>query len=105
MVFGFGCSPDFNTAVNTQIQVTTWLIYGIEAHICVYQTALYLQKLGYGMQVITDYIVSRTQDNKALAIQRLANENIKLTGLEMCSYELLGSSEHLVFKKILALIK
>ena len=48
------------------------LLAGIEAHICVYQTARDLLDAGYHVEAVTDAVSSRTAENKALGLQRMA---------------------------------
>ena len=96
--------PQFMQALRTA-NVDTWLICGIEAHICIYQTASHLQQLGFNVQLICDCISSRTLANKDLAITRLVNRGVDVSGLEMCLYELVKDSRAVEFKKILTLIK
>mgnify|MGYP002700921808 CR=1 FL=1 len=67
--------------------VDNWLICGIEAHVCVYQTALNLKRNGLEVQLVTDCISSRNSHNKQLAISKLVRNGIELTGLEMCLFE------------------
>ena len=47
------------------------LVAGIEAHICVYQTALALLRRGYQVQVVVDCVASREIENKAVCLTRL----------------------------------
>ncbi len=68
------------------------LLGGIEAHICVYQTALDLVDQGYQVHLLTDCIASRAAANVSLAIQKLATCGIQLTGVEMALFALLGST-------------
>lgn len=96
--------PQFMDAINTA-NVDTWLICGIEAHICVYQTALHLQQSSLKVQLVCDCISSRTLDNKHLAIKKLVNRGIDISGLEMCLYELVKDCRATEFKEILSLIK
>jgi nicotinamidase-related amidase len=97
-------SPQFMQALRT-VDVGTWLICGIEAHICVYQTALNLKRSGFEVQLVCDCISSRTLANKNLAVSKLVNKGIDITGLEMCLYELLKDCRAAEFKEILGLIK
>jgi len=97
-------APQFIQALR-MANVGTWLICGIEAHICVYQTALTLKRTGFEVQLVGDCISSRTLANKKLGISKLVNNGIELTGLEMCLYELLKDCRATEFKEILALIK
>lgn len=82
-----------------------WLICGIEAHICVYQSAIGLQNNNYDIEVVTDCISSRTEESLTFAIQKLQSKNIGLTQVEMCLYELVKNSKMPVFKDILSIIK
>ncbi|EKO3691981.1 hydrolase [Vibrio metschnikovii] len=84
---------------------TSWLICGIEAHICVYQTAIHLKNLGYNIHLVGDCVSSRNESNKELAIKKLAGAGVDITGLEMCLYELVKDCRAPEFKEILNLIK
>ncbi|GHB61452.1 hydrolase [Psychrosphaera saromensis] len=86
-------------------QINTWLVCGIEAHICVYQTAMGLVDLGYKVEIVTDCISSRTLANKQLAVNKLVNNGVDITGLEMCLYELVKGCNEPEFKQILGLIR
>ncbi|WP_024372806.1 isochorismatase family protein, partial [Vibrio natriegens] len=66
-----GCKEErFKLAVDNA-KVDTWLVCGIESHICVYQTALSLRQSGYRVELVTDCVSSRTAANKALALAKL----------------------------------
>jgi nicotinamidase-related amidase len=81
------------------------LLCGIEAHVCIYQTAVDLLRKGYEANVIADAVSSRTLDNKNTAIGRMAAEGVKISSTEMALFELLKTAEHLQFKQITKLIK
>lgn len=81
------------------------LLCGIEAHICVYQTAKDLKRAGFQVEVVTDAIDSRTAENKQLAITRLQQEEIMLTSVEMAFFELLEIAQGDDFKRISRIIK
>ncbi|RXP58899.1 isochorismatase family protein [Vibrio parahaemolyticus] len=100
-----GCKEaTFNVAVENA-KVDTWLVCGIESHICVYQTAVSLRQSGYRVELVTDCVSSRTAANKALALAKLTANGVVLTGLEMCLYEIVEDCRAPEFKEILALIK
>lgn len=104
--FTFDACEEINFKERVQAEnVDTWIICGIEAHICVYQTALSLNEMGFTVQLVSDCVSSRTLENKNLAIQKLVNDGIELTGLEMCLFELVKDCRAAEFKEILALIK
>ncbi len=81
------------------------LLAGIEAHICVYQTARDLLDTGYHVEAVTDAVSSRTAQNKALGLQRMAQAGAELTGVEMCLFELLKQAGTAKFKTIAGLVK
>lgn len=84
---------------------TSWLICGIEAHICVYQTAMGLKALDYDIHLVSDCVSSREDANKQLAMNKLSAAGVEITGLEMCLYELVKDCRAPAFKHILNLIK
>lgn len=85
--------------------VRQWLVCGIEAHICVYQTAIGLLSRGYGVEVVADCVSSRSASNKQLALNKLERMGAGTTSVEMCLYELVKDSRSPAFKRILALAK
>lgn len=96
--------PEFVNAVKDS-EVTNWLVCGIEAHICVYQTVSGLLELNHQVHLVTDCTSSRTPENKALALTKTAEIGGKTTGLEMCLYELVEDCRSDAFRPILNLIK
>lgn len=102
--FGAGEDTAFVDAINAH-SVATWLICGIESHICVYQTASGLTTLGYKVEVVSDCVASRLLNNKELALNKLARNGVELTCLEMCLYELVKDCREPEFKQILDLIR
>ena len=81
------------------------LIAGIEAHICVYQTAMGLARAGYEVQVAKDCVASRDPENKAVAISRMGAAGIMPTTMEMALFELLRVAKGEKFKAISAIVK
>ncbi|USD35942.1 isochorismatase family protein [Ferrimonas sp. SCSIO 43195] len=82
-----------------------WLVCGIEAHICVYQTARGMQQAGYEVEVVSDAVSSRDPANLALALARLSASKVALTSVEMALYELMQDANHEAFGAILPLVK
>ncbi|MBU2022804.1 MAG: hydrolase [Gammaproteobacteria bacterium] len=96
--------PAFVDAVK-KAKVNTWLVSGIEAHICVYQTALGLLDLGYEVELVSDCVSSRAIENKEMALAKLARKGAEVTSLEMCLFELIGDCRADEFRSALSLIK
>ena len=81
------------------------LLCGIEAHVCVYQTAMDLMEEGLDVTVVADAVSSRTEQNKQLALTRLSDEGAGIGSTEMVLFELLATSEHPRFREIAKLVK
>ncbi|MFC0780764.1 hydrolase [Flavobacterium sp. HJSW_4] len=82
-----------------------WLICGIEAHICVYQTAMGLLSKNFEVEIVADCVSSRSEESIVIALQKLQHKGASLTNIEMCLYELVKDSRREIFKEILTLIK
>lgn len=81
------------------------LLCGIEAHICIYQTARDLCAHGLQTEVVFDAISSRTQESKTQAVQRMTALGIGVMNVEMLLFELLKSADHAQFRPLSRLIK
>jgi nicotinamidase-related amidase len=89
----------------TESGAQQWLVCGIEAHICIYQTAIGLLSRGYDVEVVSDCVSSRSKANIDLALKKLQDNGASLTSVEMCLYELVKDARKDEFKRILPLIK
>jgi nicotinamidase-related amidase len=98
-----GCD-EFNAKLN-KLNKNQVLLCGIEAHVCVYQTAIDLKNSGKEVNLITDAVSSRTEANKKLAIKRLRTEGAKLSSTEMAIFELMKTADYPLFKQIAMLVK
>jgi nicotinamidase-related amidase len=102
----FSCSRDegLRTAVErtgrAQIVVT-----GIEAHVCVLQTAVDLLSEGYEVYVPHDAVNSRRGTDKEWALQRMAAAGAVITSTESVLFELLERCDTADFKTVAKLIK
>lgn len=81
------------------------VVAGIEAHICVLQTALGLTEKGYEVLVVADACASRRVENETLAMDRLRQAGIGVVGTEMVLFEWLQQAGTPEFKELSALIK
>jgi nicotinamidase-related amidase len=81
------------------------IICGIEAHVCVLQTAVDLKAAGYVPVVVYDCISSRSKSNKILALERFRYENIIVASLESILFELTRSASAPAFKSISKIVK
>ncbi len=81
------------------------ILFGIEAHICVLQTAMDLLNEGYEVFVVQNACGSREEANKQAALRRLIHSGAQIVTTEMVLFELLEGSKHPKFKEVQALIK
>ena len=81
------------------------IILGIEAHICVYQTAIDLVEAGYEVYFIKDCSASRNKKEFKSGIELMKQFGVKISCLEIILFELLKSSKNPYFKEIQDLIK
>lgn len=81
------------------------VLAGMEAHICILQTALQLSEIGHQVFVVEDAIISRSPLNKANALARLRQAGIIIGTTESVVFEWLGAAGTDAFKQISRLIK
>lgn len=81
------------------------MICGIEAHICVYQTAMDLISKGYEVSLVADASASRNKFEFKTGVELMRQHGINITCVEIVLFELLKSSKNPDFKAVQALIK
>jgi nicotinamidase-related amidase len=81
------------------------IVAGIEAHVCVLQTAADMAHAGFGVYVVTDAVSSRAPESVNLAMQRLAHDGVEVVNTEMVIFDLLAKAGTPQFKSLSALIK
>ena len=81
------------------------ILAGLEAHICVLQTAAGLQHWGYHVYVVSDAICSRSPQNRENAINRMRQCGIMVTNTESVVFEWLGDAEHPKFRDLSKLFR
>lgn len=102
----FSCAGNaqFNSAL-AQSGRKQVLLVGIEAHVCVYQTALDLVAAGYEVAAVEDAIGSRIASNKDVGVRKMLAHGVTLSSTEMALFELMGDAGHPAFRDIQALLK
>jgi hypothetical protein len=81
------------------------LLCGIEAHVCVQQTALDLLALGFVVYIAADAVASRYRVDQEYALRRLEKAGCILTTAESTVFEWTGGAEHPRFKEISQLVQ
>lgn len=103
----FGCfgNDAYCTAVGKLANRNTLLLCGMEAHICVMQTALGALNQNMNVHVAADAVSSRTELNWKLGLNRMQAAGAVISSTEMMIYELLGKSGTPAFKEMLKHLK
>jgi hypothetical protein len=101
----FSCcgEPAFNRQLLGDHQQV--ILAGMEAHICLLQTALDLLAQGKTVFVLEDAVISRNPENKRNALNRMRDAGVIISNTESLVFEWLGLAEGDAFKKISQLIR
>ncbi|HEV2862893.1 MAG TPA: hydrolase [Pyrinomonadaceae bacterium] len=81
------------------------ILCGIEAHICVNQTAHDLLARGYKVHLLTDCITARAAHNKHVGLHKMQQSGALPSSIELALFELMRDAKHEQFKAIQKLIK
>ena len=81
------------------------VVCGMEAHVCVLQTAAGLARSGLQPFVVADAVCSRQQAHRDNALARLASAGIAVTNSESCLFEWLRDARHERFKAVAKLVQ
>lgn len=81
------------------------VLFGLETHICVLQTALHGLAAGKQVFVVEDAVISRNEANRSNAIARLRHAGCIITNTESMLFEPMQGASHPQFKAISSLIR
>lgn len=102
----FSCLDDDSVKQELlKASINQWVLIGIEAHVCVLQTAKDLLNAGKQVVVLNDAISSRSIYDFSTAIAELRDCGARITSVETVLFELLRNSKASEFKEISQLIK
>ena len=83
----------------------TLVLAGIEAHVCVLQTALEAVERGYTVQVLADAVSSRAAWMAENGLARMDRAGVVVSNSETAMFEIVGDSADPLFKRMLFLVK
>ena len=89
----------------SSLQIDSWVVVGIEAHICVLQTAKSLLAFGKQVVVVNDAITSRSIYDFSTGIAEMRDSGVRISCVETVLFEMLRSSNAPEFKAISELVK
>lgn len=101
----FSCcsEPEFSKVFES-LNKQQAILVGIEAHVCVYQTAIDLLGEGFEVFVIADAVASRSADDKTIVFQAMRDAGVKIIPTETALFALLRDAADPRFKELLKLI-
>lgn len=102
----FSCcdTPEFMTHLASMAKDFI-IIAGIEAHVCVMQTAIDAIENGYKTVIIEDCVSSRNVNDKQVAIERMRQEGAIISTVESVLFEMCRHAGNDTFKAISKLVK
>ncbi len=103
----FGCfgNEQVSTALKSYKNIDTWIVCGVETHICIYQTMMGGINAGYGMWLPADAAASRVEKNYETGLQRIKEIGGIVANTEMIIYEFLAKAGTDQFKALLPFLK
>jgi nicotinamidase-related amidase len=81
------------------------VVAGLEAHVCVLQTAIGFAERGYRTHVVADACGSRHDQARVIAMDRLRTAAVQVVTAEMVMFEWLEHAERPEMRDLIALIK
>lgn len=84
---------------------SSYLLVGIETHVCVQQTALDLLEMGHDVHIIADGVSSQRSYDREVALRRLESCGAYLTTAQSAAFMLMGGAEHPNFRAVSKLVK
>jgi isochorismate hydrolase len=102
MTFDATASADFPALPEKRTQV---IVAGVEAHVCVLQTALSLIHGELDVFVVRDAVGSRRIESRDAALARLEHHGVEIVTTEMVVFEWLRTAGHPRFRELSALIR
>mmetsp|Transcript_38448 Transcript_38448/g.78473 ORF Transcript_38448/g.78473 Transcript_38448/m.78473 type:complete len:212 (+) Transcript_38448:2889-3524(+) len=97
-------TPEVTAHLSAMEERNSFLLFGIEAHVCVQQTALDLLELGHDVHVIVDGVSSQQPIDREIALQRMAVAGAYLTTAQSAAFMLMKTAEHPNFKAVSKLV-
>jgi nicotinamidase-related amidase len=103
----FSCctASGFERSLTSHPERKQVVLVGMEAHICIVQTASGLQRWGYQVFVAADAVLSRDPANRNNALERMRHCGIQVTTTESVAFEWVGDSAHARFREVSGMFK
>lgn len=102
--FSAAQTPAFG-AIAAQLKRDQWIVTGMEAHVCVFQTARDLAARGFATHVVADAVASRTKANWKIGLELAKSSSVTVTSTEVVVFDLLERAGGEEFKTLSKAIK
>ncbi|KAK1122460.1 hypothetical protein K0M31_009680 [Melipona bicolor] len=102
------CTPEINKELSTICsgeRPDSVILIGLEAHVCIENTAIDLRQSGYEVHTVADCCTSRTLEDRLLALERMREIGCHIATSENVIFKLLADAKHKEFKNIQRLVK
>src|SRR5262245_25063045 len=103
MEFSCFANPALRAALSGDGRQT--VIFGLEAHVCVLQTALEMAADKRDVTIVVDAVGSRVAESREIALRRLQDAGVRLATTEMILFEWLRRAGTPEFKIVSRLIR
>ncbi|MBI2255648.1 MAG: hydrolase [Proteobacteria bacterium] len=104
MEFSCFANDALRAALTSDSRCST-IICGMEAHVCVLQTAVEMRQAGLTVHVVADAVGSRHPESRQLALDRMRAAGIDVVTTEMVLFEWLRTAVAPEFKAVSKLIR
>jgi nicotinamidase-related amidase len=85
--------------------VKSVVVVGMEAHVCVFQTARELVRRGYATYVVADAVASRREENRGIGLSLCERAGAVVTTTETVAFDLLERAGTDAFKAVSKLVR
>ncbi|WP_133137078.1 isochorismatase family protein [Legionella rowbothamii] len=97
----FSCMSDVNYVQRLkQFHKKQFILIGMEAHVCVLQTALEMKEQGFDVFVVVDAVSSRGKNNLKFGLKRMQQAGVHLVTSEMVFFEWVRKAGTPEFKEL-----
>ncbi|KAL6075741.1 isochorismatase domain-containing protein [Balamuthia mandrillaris] len=98
-------TEDVTAFLSQHPQRTSVVLFGIEAHVCVLQTALDLLERNYDVHILADGTSSQRPSDRVMGFERMKQSGAYLTTSDSMLFQLMGDAKYSNFKAISNLIR
>jgi len=99
------CAAPASAGLWPRLARDTWIVAGMETHVCVYQTVRHLREGGAAVHVVRDAVLSRSDENRATGLALIERTGAVITSTEVVVFDLLQKAGTEDFKALSKLVR